>query len=454
MNCAASAKCLSSKIFFIACYAFLSSVSGTFATELVLKKVPPLTVEQAPAYPQNLARYYLGAKVDAAPQSIPIAELQLSSKWEDNNTSEAALLCNDPTVGYALPSGSTTLLVSFAKIETIDSVSFLNRGAKGHVKIAISNAKLPADSPQWHDVTQEELTGDVVKAKMGPSEAKYVRLTFDTTEPGRIAGFGIYCTATVSDFSMARPRKINVEEKPNDSALISYSLTDLHARARALYVSSGEDLKEANKMIDDQPATSFTFAASDPAPTAIIDLGRVANVRRISALYSPQQGSIDFYVLQSLPGAPETHLTKNKGAGQALPTTGSPPDILRFDDSAVAALKLVGSVVDDGRGRAAIDFPETTGRYVMVRWSPAAQPEAPFSIAEVAVFGGRQPETLMAAEQRPVGEGKEFNQFKEMAAAKEMPKEGPVPPAEGPPPNLPAPPPFVFVPEITPVSPQ
>jgi hypothetical protein len=444
------------KILALSCCLFFSSLPRLFATELVLEKVPPLTVEQAPAYPQNLARYYLGATVEAAPQSIPITELQLGSKWEDTNTAEAALLCNDPTVGYALPSGGTTLLVSFAKIETIDSVSFVNRGVKGRVKIAISNAKLPADSPQWHDVTEEELTGDVIKAKMGPSEAKYVRLTFDITEPGRIAGFGIYCTATVSDFSMARARKVNLEAKPDNFALITYSFTDVHARARALYVSSGEDLKQANNMIDDQPATSFTFAASDAAPTAIIDLGNVASLRRISALYSPRQGSMDFYVLRSLPSLPETQPTKNKGAGQGLPVTGNLPDTLRFDDSPVADLKLVGSVVDDGRGRAAIDFPETTGRYVMVKWNPAAQKETPFSIAEIAAFGGKQPTTLIAAEGRTAGERNrnEFKEFKEMAAAKEMPKEGPAAPAEGPPPTLPAPPPFVFVPEIAPVSPE
>src|SRR5207244_3703446 len=149
----------------LACCLFLGHASGLLAAELVLEKVPPLTVEQAPAYPQNLARYYLGAKVEAAPQSVPIADLHLSSKWEDTNTAEAALLCNDPTIGYALPSGSTTLLVSFAKIETIDSICFLNRGAKGEVKIAISNAKLPADSPQWHEVAQQQLTSDAVKAK-------------------------------------------------------------------------------------------------------------------------------------------------------------------------------------------------------------------------------------------------------------------------------------------------
>ena len=430
-----------------ACCLFLGHASGLFAAELVLEKVPPLTVEQAPAYPQNLARYYLGAKVEAAPQSQPIAALQLSSKSEDTNTAEAALLCDDPTVGYALPSGSTTLLVSFAKIENVDSISFLNRGAKGDVKIAISSAKLPADNPQWHDVSQQELTSDAVKAKLGPSEAKYVRLIFDVTEPGRIAGFGVYCTATVSDFTMARPRKLNVQEKPDSFGLISYSLTDLHAKARALYVSSGEDLKQANTMIDGQPTTSFTFAPTDVVPTAIIDLGKNTTLRRISALYSSRPGSIDFFVLRSLPGSGRETTAENA------------PKTLHFDDSTVADLKPVGSVVDDGSGRAAIDFPETTGRYIMLKWNPKEQQDTPFSVAEVATFGGNQPTSLMAANiagpsrEEIASEGKAVEEgFKELRAGKEMPEEGP--PAEGPPPNLPAPPPFTFVPEIVPVSPD
>ena len=438
---------LPAQICSLACCLFLGHASGLFATELVLEKVPPLTVEQAPAYPQNLARYYLGAKVEAAPQSQPIAALQLSSKSEDTNTAEAALLCDDPTVGYALPSGSTTLLVSFAKIENVDSISFLNRGAKGDVKIAISSAKLPADSPQWHDVSQQELTSDAVKAKLGPSEAKYVRLTFDVTEPGRIAGFGVYCTATVSDFTMARPRKLNVQEKPDSFGLISYSLTDLHAKARALYVSSGEDLKQANNMIDSQPATSFTFAPTDVAPTAIIDLGKNTTLRRISALYSSRPGSIDFFVLRSLPGS-----------GRET-TAEDAPKTLHFDDSTVADLKPIGSVVDDGSGRAAIDFPETSGRYIMLKWNPKEQQDTPFSVAELATFGGNQPTSLMAANiagpsrEGIASEGKAVEEgFKELRAGKEMPEEGP--PAEGPPPNLPAPPPFTFVPEIVPVSPD
>src|SRR5437879_13097518 len=123
MRLSPSSRC---KICPLACWLFLGSISGSVGAELVFEKVPPITVEQVPDYPENLARYYFGAQIEAAPQSNPIANLQLDSKWEDTNTAEAALLCDDPTVGYGLRKGRTTLLVSFPKIENLDSISFLN----------------------------------------------------------------------------------------------------------------------------------------------------------------------------------------------------------------------------------------------------------------------------------------------------------------------------------------
>ena len=82
-------------------------------------------------------------------------------------------------------------------------------------------------------------------------------------------------------------------------ALINYKV---HTQARALYVSSGADLKLADQMIDDQAATSFVFSPTDNSPVAVIDLGKVATVRRLSAVYSPRATAIDFYVLPTLPG--------------------------------------------------------------------------------------------------------------------------------------------------------
>ena len=421
------------------------STSGLIAADLVLQKVPPLTVEQAPAYPQNLARYECGAQVEAAPQSNPIANLHLNSKLESR---EATLLCADPTVDYALPSGKTTLLVSLSKIENIDKISFLNNGAKGNLTIATANAKLPTDSPQWHNVSNQELTPDSVKAKIGPAEAKYVRLTFDVAQSGHIAGLGVYSAAAISDFTMPRTRKVAVAEKSENIALIGYNLTDLHAKARALYVSSGDDLKQANNMIDDQPATSYNFAANDAMPTAVIDLGKPTTLRRISAVYSPRQGNVDFYVLQSLPGG---EMTSSSGLDNSR--------TLRVNDVGQKSLQPVGSVTDKGTGRASIDFPETTGRYIMLKWNSTVQQDASFSVAEIAAFGGgNQSANLMAsnASGSSRGEiesdGKTVQDGKDAKDAKDVPAEGPQPPAEGPPPSLPDPPPFTFVPEILPNS--
>src|SRR3954464_16052291 len=394
------------------------------AAELVLQKVPPLTVEQAPAYPENLARYPLGAQVEITPKSDPAAE--------------AALLAGDPTAGYSLPNGSTTVLVSLGKVENIDSISFLDQGAKGHLTIAASNAKVPVDSPQWNNIAEQDLTGDAVKIKVGPSEAKYLRLTFNINESGRVADLGIYSTPTVAAFTMPHSRK--GESKSESVAMVSYNVTDLHARARAVYVSSGEDVKQANNMIDDQPGTVYNFAPPDAAPPAVVDLGKITKLRRISALYSPGHGTLDFYILQTLPGGPQAASAKS----------------LQLDESTLSGMQRVGSVSDQGTGRAAVDFPETTGRYILLKWTPA-EPGTSFSVAEIAAFGNEKRENLVAA--NTVGEdngdtsrdGKTMLDAKDGKDFKDMPEEGP--PAEGPGSELPPPPPFVFTPIVAPASP-
>src|SRR6266480_7055593 len=238
------------------------SASGA---DLVLQRVPPLTVAQAPNYPQNLARFDLGAQIESEVEA---------------DASSVPFLSGDPASVYALRTGTTRLLISLAKIENINSVAFLNNEAKGAVTIATSSAKLSPESPQWHEARQEELLSGLISGRIGPAEAKYVRLTFNVRNPGRIANLGIYSAAAVSDFTMPRARKIAANKGAGDMA--SYNLADLHAKARTIFVSSGDDLKLAYNMIDGQPGTAYVFAANDAAPAAIIDLGRSVSVNRIS----------------------------------------------------------------------------------------------------------------------------------------------------------------------------
>lgn len=417
------------KSFCLACSTSIVGGSALFASELVLQKVPPLTAEQAPAYPENLARHHGGAKIEAA-----------SEASAEGNSSAAALLCDDPTTGYALSSGSKTLLITLSKIENINHISFLNEGVKGEVAIAISNSKMPIDSANWQVVSQQELNAATVHAKVGPGEAKYVKLTFNVIVPGRIAALGVYSTSGVAAFTAPRAPKQDLGGS-GSFGLVGYNLTDVHTKSRALYVSSGNDIWAANNMIDDQATTTYQFASGDSEPTAIIDLGKVTSLRRITALYTPRPGKVSFYVLESLPG-------HQPNAGKTL----------KLDDAALANLKAVGSVTD-GTGRAAIDFPETTGRYILVRWSGSSESTTPFSVAEIAAFGGSgkliAANTSASSRNRVESDGKTMVDGKDLGSSKdfskEMPEEGP--PEEGPPPPLGPPPPFPFIPEINVVSP-
>jgi len=185
--------------------ALFGGTSNTRAADLVLQKVPQLSVEQAPADPKNLARHHLGARVDAVTTSTEV------------KADVSALLSSDPTTTCSLAQGRTTVVLAFSKIENIGGIALTNNGAKGSIAVATSSAKLPANSPQWHDALKKELSADGLEAKIGPGEAKYVRLTFDLTQGGQIGGFGVY---EDDSFSLAQVSASGgTESSADDSAI-------------------------------------------------------------------------------------------------------------------------------------------------------------------------------------------------------------------------------------------
>jgi hypothetical protein len=115
------------------------------------------------------------------------------------DVSTVALPADDQTAGgYQLASGTTTLIISLSKIESLDNVAFLNRGTKGEINVSISNTKLSANSPRWRQIAQQSLADQKVKAVVGPNEAKYVKLTFKVSEPGSISSLGVYAPPTLA----------------------------------------------------------------------------------------------------------------------------------------------------------------------------------------------------------------------------------------------------------------
>ncbi|MEY2564385.1 MAG: hypothetical protein QOH88_2578 [Verrucomicrobiota bacterium] len=283
-----------------------------------------------------------------------------------------------------------------------------------------------------------------------------------TSSLGKVYGTCfLFCTASGvlgSDLVLQKVPEVTVQQVAADRAqshlgpqatfaLVNYSLKN--SQARALYVSSGNDLKLANSMIDEQTATSFGFSAEDSSPTAVIDLGKLCTVRHLAAVYSARPGSIDFYVMKSLPGT----------------SRDNSPGTLKFDSNELANLKPVGSALDDGsQGRASVDFPATTGRYVMLRWVPASHADSSFTVAEVTASGPDQRNLIASSrnfssnntERTVVADSKDTADSKDMGDSKDVPEVGPgpeiAPPAEGPPPSLNPPPPFTFIPQLVPNS--
>ena len=201
-------------------------------------------------------------------------------------------------------------------------------------------------------------------------------------------------------------------------------------------------------MIDGQAGSAYTFATNDSTPATIVDLGRALPIKRISTFSASGSASATFYVFDTLPG-----------------DGSNPPVMLRVDPQLLGGFRTVGTGGDDGTGRVAVDFQETSARYVMVAWTPSG-PSSNFSVAEIAVLGPVTSSTLLAlnriserSDHKNVRDSKDAKDVRDSKEAKdfskEIPGEGPgeeQPPAEGPPPSLPRTPPFVFIPRVTPTS--
>jgi len=174
-------------------YLFRFSRVGAFVCGLVLTSGLQLfggevvsVEQQSPVYARNVARFSLGARID-------------------DHLAQIALISDHPTFGYALPDGNSELVLSLSRIQNFDMISFLNDGSTGTVTISTSNSRLAAASSQWHQIAKQDLTAKATKIKVGPTEAKYVKFTFNVSKSGHIAELAVYSTAklTIANTALA-----------------------------------------------------------------------------------------------------------------------------------------------------------------------------------------------------------------------------------------------------------
>lgn len=312
---------------------------------------------------KNLAQMNCGAQIECIMPNGHIATIGERSSLTDN---PGALIMDDDTISCPLQGGDTTFVIALPKATLIDRFTFVNENAtaRGDLKIAVSNYRLPANSAKWTEV--EGVIPFARKRLFNLSmlgvEAKYVRLSFHVEKEGRIAALGLYGEDSLRNFAEKQGRIIQVKNSAAALRLenaVNFNFANLYAQAHVVFVSSGAPFS-AERMIDDDTVTSFHFSKTDPHPTVIVELADHESLRRVSALYKMQAGRLDVYLTDELPR----------------------------DPADLSGLTPVATVADPGNGKSAVNFNPMGARYVALRWTSESQNHGEgFELAEINAFG-------------------------------------------------------------------
>ena len=332
--------------------------------------IQPTFVEAAPSssdsanQAKNLARMNCGAQIECITPDGRIAKV---TRVITENAEAAALIMDDDTVSCPLQEGETSFVIALSKTSLLDRFTFLNENAaaRGELRIAVSNYRLPAKSPKWTPVegTIPFSNKRHFDLSLLGVEAKFVKLSFRVERQGRIAALGLYGQQSLGDFAVRQSHVMLVSNMARSHQIedaVNFNFANLYARARVAYVSSGT-MPAAQRMIDDDAYTSFQFSPTDSHPTAVVELTAWERLHRVSAVYKMQAGRLDVYLM----------------------------DRMFSDESQLRDVTPIASITDNGTGKAAVDFDPRGARYVALRWTPSTEQDrsSGFEIAEVSAFG-------------------------------------------------------------------
>jgi len=318
--------------------------------------------ENDPNQAKNLAQMNCGAQIECTMPDGRLATIANRSQ----DVGPAALIMDDDTISCPLQGGDTTFVIALPKASFIDRFTFVNENAaaRGELKIAVSNYRLPANSSKWTEV--EGVIPFARKRLFNLSmlgiEAKYVRLSFSVEKEGRIAALGLYGQESLERYSQRQSRIMQVRNStrtPNLEDIVNFNFANSYAHAHVVFVSSGSPFS-ATRMIDDDAVTSFHFSKTDPHPTVIVELADRESLHRISSLYKMQASRLDVYLTDQLPDDPGN----------------------------LEGLQPIATVTDPGNGKAAVNFDPRGARYVALRWTPGVSDRREdFEVAEINAFG-------------------------------------------------------------------
>ncbi|MEY2481314.1 MAG: hypothetical protein QOI04_2241 [Verrucomicrobiota bacterium] len=331
----------------------------------------------------------------------------VSPSLQNTEGQRTVAIKSDHTISCPLKEGDSTFVIALPKSTLLDRLTFINENgtAQGELHIAVSNYRLPAESPKWNavDGSVHFAHKRLFNLSLLGVEAKYVRLSFHVDNAGRIAALRLRGTDAPENLGREESRVLQISNplpSGSDNDNLSFALTDLRANSRILYISSGPS-SLATRMIDENPATSFDFSLTDPQPTVVVELAGEARSQRVSALYKGARGHLEVFILKNFPASSRhVDLTGLKPIAVTIERASAGRTVATFDPQGARLVALRWTLDSFG-------YADNDPKSVVTL--PANGEAGPLEVAEIGAFDGATlgmiyPAELIAANNPQLGD--------------------------------------------------
>ena len=365
---------------------------------------------------KNLLRGHLGGRwipdASDAPEVgagrvavAPRRSWNMTGVLSDQNQSGHALICDDPTVPVLLERGVRKLVYGLERRYLLRRVTFLNEGVGGEIELLVATTDPRTTGSEWRSVAKRKVVSDQREQviRFAATECRHIQIRFDIEQTGKVYGFGAFGVRRALEF-------IRQENEVTESALpshgdggidldeigplvelgaLDWSATNSLGSSHVEMVSSSaqRDFSMSAKLVDEDSTTAYRFDPSDSTPTVVIDLGKVRDVGRVSAIYDRgARGQLKMWLADD----------QNYGGGPVT-VTGDAYAAPVISDRRVGLFRAYEDTA--GRGRMSFDRIQSTARYVVLQWSAepvdrrADPPSKGFGISEIGVFEHRTAES-------------------------------------------------------------
>lgn len=371
----------------------LSSYNATQAQSsktVDLYRIPEAMPETLGKIPKNLARWHMGATLvliqDEQFQRIQVPDVGYFD--------ESVFLSDNSALTYKIDEGQHNYIIDLGDFMRVSRFFLNNQSAAGTFELLSSDTLEDLDSRFWVKLSDKVSfeKGVIPSVSFTEVETRYILVRFDIESAGTIGNFGATgpLNITQADFNLGKG-EAEEEVIQAQSPVIDYDFASGYTGTRIAYISGG-DLDTINRLIDEDPTTSYVFPSTEEC-VIILDLKKETQMRTIVANYrSEVPGLVQVYMVDSLPNyfeSPEQidvatirradgsvarlELADNSSQLEYLMAAQEPREVVRVPEDYFL------SIEDSYQARVSADedryvqlFDDLERRYVIYRFIPQA----------------------------------------------------------------------------------